>query len=271
MKKNTPKDYAEINRIAWNKARELHEKGRKINLKKSFEKKDFSILNKEETEKFLELGINNKDIAQLCCNNGRELISLINLGARYGVGFDVSDEFIKEALMYKEISKANCDFIRTNILDISESYYEKFDMIVITVGVLCWIEDLSELFQVASKLLRKGGIIYINDIHPFTNVIVCSDEEGYDANDPLKVVNSYFSDEALCYESNLDYIGGSNAEPSTTVEFNHTISDMLNALIKNNININEFSEFPKDIANIFPEIEKYQKLPLSFIIVGKKN
>lgn len=271
MKNNTPKNYAEINRKAWNEARKLHEKGRKIDLKKKFKEKSFSVFTETEKNKFLEIGIKNKRVAQLCCNNGRELLSLINMGAKYGVGFDISDEFIDEAFLYKEISGLNCDFVRTNIFDISKSYYGEFDMIIITVGVLCWIHDLTKLFEIASNLLIKGGIIYINDIHPYTNLIVLFDEEGYDPNDPLKTVNPYFQDHALFYESNLDYIGGSNAKALPTIEFTHTISDILNALIKNNFRIAEFNESPYDIADIFPEIEKLQKIPLSFLIVAEKE
>ncbi len=271
MKKDTPKNYAEINRKAWNSARKLHEKGRKINLKEKFKDKSFSVFSKSEQNKFLEIGIQNKDIAQLCCNNGRELISLVNIGARYGVGFDISDEFIDEALMYKEISETNCDFIRTNVFDIPKNYYDKFDLIIITVGVLCWIENITKFFEIASNLLRKAGIIYINDIHPYANLTASPDEVGYDANDPLKVVNSYFCNEALFYESNLDYIGGSDAEAYPTIEFNHTLSDIFNSLIRNKFRIRAFNESPYDIANVFPEVEKFKKIPLSFILLGEKE
>lgn len=58
-----------------------------------------------------------KIIAQFCCNNGRELLSLMQLKSNYGVGFDIAENIIEQA---KETARkaniTNCDFVATNIL-----------------------------------------------------------------------------------------------------------------------------------------------------------
>lgn len=61
-------------------------------------------------------------------------MSLINIGAESGVGFDISDEAIKEANELKEISGLNCDFIRTDVYDIDEKYNNRFDLVYISIG-----------------------------------------------------------------------------------------------------------------------------------------
>ena len=50
-----------------------------------------------------DLNLENKKVAHIQTNNGRELISLMRVtGADEGVGFDISDEAIKEAEELKE-------------------------------------------------------------------------------------------------------------------------------------------------------------------------
>lgn len=38
-----------------------------------------------------------KTVAQFCCNNGRELLSLMQLGAERGFGFDLAENLIAQA------------------------------------------------------------------------------------------------------------------------------------------------------------------------------
>ena len=98
------KQYTEANREAWNEVTPKHQKARKENLMEKFKENDYNALDPIETAKLLELGVKGKRIAQLCCNNGKDLLSLLNLGAISGVGFDISDEAIKEANRLQVVS-----------------------------------------------------------------------------------------------------------------------------------------------------------------------
>ena len=67
-----------------------------------------------------------KSIAQFCCNNGRELLSIMQLGAEYGVGFDIAENIVSQANeTARKINQKNCNFVACNILDIDESYFNK--------------------------------------------------------------------------------------------------------------------------------------------------
>ena len=80
------KEIAEANRKAWNEVTPLHQKARKINLAEKFKEKDFSLLDPIETKKLQEVNVKGMSIAHLCCNNGRELLSILNaLEAEFGV------------------------------------------------------------------------------------------------------------------------------------------------------------------------------------------
>lgn len=52
-------------------------------------------------------------------------------------------------------------------------------MVFITIGMLCWFDDLDELFQTIARCMKKDGVIIINEQHPFTNMLATESEEAY--------------------------------------------------------------------------------------------
>ena len=84
--------------------------------------------------KLHEYGIVGKKVAQICCNNGIETISLKKLGAELCVGFDISDEAIKEAINLSESVNIPVEYVRTDIYEIPKEYYSQFDYVYISGG-----------------------------------------------------------------------------------------------------------------------------------------
>jgi len=268
------KKYTDANRKAWNEATLVHQKARvkkKINLKKEFSKKDYSTLDEYETAKLKEIGLEGKRVAQLCCNNGRETLSLVNLGVDSAVGFDISDEAINEAKGLAEVSGLNCEFVRTDIYDIGDEYKDAFDLIYITIGAMGWMPDLFKYFKVVSNILRPGGHLMIYEHHPFCYMMAMNDEDEFVPDDPLKIAYSYFRTEPWIGTDGIDYIGGTKYEAKTSYDFTQTLSVVINSIAGNGIRIKEFTEYAHDISTGFLEHEKEGKIPLSYILVGVKE
>lgn len=265
------KKITESNREAWNEATLKHQQGRELDYKKEFLNPDYSTFDKIITSKLNEIGVTGKTVAQTNCNNGRELLSVLNMGATSGVGFDISDKVIEEAQELAAISGKDCEFVRTNIYNIDKKYYNSFDLVIITIGALCWMPDLDKYFEVISNLLKPGGDLLMYEQHPFMHVFECDEEYGYDPKDPMKVIHSYFKTEPWVENSGIDYIGKTTYESATTYCYPQKISDILNPIIKNGIKLLEINEYPHDISEIFPEIAKFGKIPLSYILTGIKE
>lgn len=268
------KKYTDANRAAWNEATLIHQKARiekNIDIKKAFTQKGYSTLDEYETAKLKEIGLEGKRVAQLCCNNGRETLSLLNLGAESGVGFDISDEAIKEAKELAEISGLNCQFVRTDVYDIGEEYYDSFDLVYITIGAMAWLPDLYKFFTIVSKLLKKGGHLMIYEQHPFQYMLATEDDKEFDPKYPLNVVYSYFRTEPWVYNDGIDYIGGTSYKSSTTYDFTCKLTNVINSVIKNGIRLDEFTEYSHDISNEFEMQAKEQLLPLCYILIGVKE
>ena len=185
------KKITESNREAWNEATLKHQQARKIDYKKEFLNTDYSTLDEIITSKLNEIGITGKNIAQTNCNNGRELLSILNMGAKSGVGFDISDKTIEEAQELATISGRDCQFVRTNIFDIDKKYFNTFDLVFITIGALVWMPDLNKYFSIISNLLKTGGHLLMYEEHPFSYVFETEEEFGYDPDDPMKIIHSF--------------------------------------------------------------------------------
>ncbi len=274
MCKRDIKKYTDANREAWNEATLKHQQARaekNKNLKEEFSQKGYSSLDKYETAKLKEIGLTGKRVAQVCCNNGQETLSLVNLGAESAVGFDISDEAIKEARELAKISNLNCEFVRTDIYDIGEEYYDSFDLIYITIGAMGWMPDLNRYFSVVSKMLRTDGYLVIYEHHPFCYMLATNREDGFEPDDPLKIIYSYFRTEPWVGNDGIDYIGGTKYESKTSYDFTHTLTAVINSIAGNGIRIKEFTEYSHDISLGFTEHEKEGKVPLSYILVGVKE
>jgi len=264
------KKFTNMNREAWNEAMPYHKRGRKINLEEAFKDPNYNVLDPIEKEKLLSIGLEGKDVVHLCCNNGIELISIMRLGANRGVGYDISDEAIKEAKELSKIAGVNCKFIQSDVYDLEPKDTGTFDLLYISVGALGWLPDMSRFFEIAATLIKPDDFIFIYEIHPFVDILGCEGEEGYQKEYPLNPIHSYFKEDPWIDKDGIDYIGGTVYESKPMAEFTHTLSSILNGLIKAGIEICEFNEYSHDISTNFKDIEGDKMVPLCYTLIGKK-
>ena len=260
--------YTEANRKAWNAAMPHHRKARDDHWNRLLSDPDYVFQTDPELSILQEIGIRDKDIANLCCNNGLELLSLKRLGARRCVGFDISDEAISDARQRAERFHLPAEFHRHSVYDIPAGFDASFDLVYITIGALTWLPDLRAFFAIASRLLKPGGDLFIYESHPFAQVLPwdVSKEQG-----KPEIENDYFVSEALLCEGGLDYYGNADYDAPPTYEFVHTLSDILSAILANDLRLTRFLEYEHDISCGLAWIEQSGlRLPLSYILTASK-
>lgn len=261
------KIFTESNRRAWNEATRYHQDAKQEKFFREFKKPGYSTLDRVVTAEINRIGLAGKRVGQICCNDGREVLSLINLGAKSAVGFDISDDAINEAKRLSESSGIECEFVRSDVYEISANYDATFDFIYISIGVFGWMPDLEKFFTVVSRLLKPGGDLLIYEQHPFADVF---DQEN--RSEPLKIVNPYFNDKPLADDSGMDYWGGKQYKGEISYWFFHTLGEIIGGMIRSGIEIRWFQEYDRDISSCWEHIEKTGKrLPLSYILLGKKH
>ena len=257
------REVTEANRAAWDEAAPLHRSQNMDALLKAFREPGYSCLDDVETEILKELGVRGKDVAQLCCNNGRELLSVKNMGAARCVGFDGAAGFIDQANELAAAGNIDCSFVCTDIYDIAPAYDACFDIVTITIGVLGWMPDLEGFFAIVTRLLRPGGALFIYEQHPILEVF-----KPGKASDPIAFEWSYFSREPFVETQGLDYYGGGTYASKPMYSYVHKISDVIMTGVKKGMHVEHFEERPGHISNTWYNVEKQAPhFPMSYTLV----
>ncbi len=139
----------------------IHHRHNQAELLEAFSKPGHSCFDEIETARLRELGVAGKDVAQVCCSNGMEIVSVKNLGAARCVGFDGAEGFLEHGRELAQAAGVDVEFVYTDIYDIDAAYKEKFDPVTITIGVLSWMPDLVRFFSCVNALIKPGGALLI--------------------------------------------------------------------------------------------------------------
>lgn len=263
-------NYIDSNKEAWEEAFDNRSEGWGEDIPDRIKNETYPFFQPEMIDALKKYELKNKTIAQFCCNNGRELLSLVkNSGAGEGFGFDIAENQTDFANKKAEELGINCEFIPINILDIGKEYYNRFDLILITVGAISWFKNLGDFFSVVSKCLTGNGVLIINEMHPLTNMFGAEGEVEFDASEPAKLVNSYFKKEWID-NSGIYYLTKKRYESKTFTSYTHSFSKIINTICKSGLDITGLDEFDHDVSDLFTDLDS-KEIPLSFILEAVKN
>ena len=263
-------DDSKANKAAWEEAFAKHRAGYKEDPVLRLQRGDRSFLEADVIVELEKIGLEGKEVAQICCNNGRELLTLLTMGAAKGTGFDIAENFVDEARRLARETNLDAEFVATDIYDIEDKYSGQFDLVLITIGALCWFEDLGRFFEKVALVLREGGILLINEQHPYTNMLAMVTEEGYVAARPDKVVFSYFKEEPWIDNDGVDYVGETTYASKTLYSFSHSFTAIISALRRSNLRVERLNEFDYDISTSWSHIDR-KGMPLSYVLVAEKH
>ena len=262
--------YIAGNKEAWEEAFDQRDASWGADINQRIETEAYPFFNEDTKKVLMRTDTKGKTIGQFCCNNGRELLSLVKCGnAEKGIGFDIAENQVAFANRKAKELDLNCEFVAVNIYDIGQAYEALFDVVIITIGALCWFKDLQRFFEVVSKCMKPGAVIIINEQHPCTNMIASEGEELYDSKHPMDCRYSYFEHEWTGNEG-MYYMTQKSYHSKTFTDFTHPMSEIISGMCRNGIVITGLQEFDYDISGGFEHIDQ-QGFPLSVLIEGKKN
>ncbi len=179
-----------------------------------------------------ELGsVDGKTLLHLQCHIGTDTLSWALLGARV-TGVDISGASLKQAEELAARIGVEAEFVHCSVYDLPEQLEGQFDIVYTSVGVLCWLSDLSAWARIIRRYLKPGGLFYIMESHPILGVF---DDET----DQLRVRYPYFQgpDPVRWPEDYPDYADSSYQVQTPSYEWQWTISDVVNALIEAGLDI----------------------------------
>ena len=190
-----------------------------------------------------------KTLLHLQCHFGLDTMSWDRLGAK-ATGVDFSDAAIDLARSLDDELGLNVRFICSNVYDLPGVLDEQFDIVFTSIGVLCWLPDLDKWATVIHRFLRPGGIFYILDGHPFMKVFEMSES------DDLRPAYRYFHEELFFEGNEPSYTGGSELIASPNYEWQHSLGEIVTALVKAGLTIEVLHEFHVSGYQVFPTMEQ---------------
>lgn len=236
----TPENYTayfEANKDGWNKRTQIHKDSTFYDLQ-GF-KNGKSSLNKVEME---ELGdVKGKSILHLQCHFGMDTLSLAKLGADV-TGVDMSDKAIELAINLSRETGIAAKFVCCNVYDLPSHLQGRFDIVYTSYGVIGWLPDLDKWASIISHFLKPGGTFYMVEFHP---VVWMMDEN-------FEHIKYFYHNVETIHEK----VTGTYADRYAAIEYedynwNHSLSEVMNALINQGIQIQFLNEFSYSFYNCF--------------------
>lgn len=256
--------YIQANQAMWNRTADIYRDEGFGKLLTEVSQSKFTTFDEVERKVFSAIGLEGRDVAQLGCNNARELISVKKSGANRCVGFDLSENVLEQGRQLSEASGQRVELVCTSVYNIDESYTNAFDIIYITVGVLGWLPDLPAFFRIIRRLLRPNGYLFLYDQHPILGM--------FDPTKKLEIDSSYFRQEPFVNEALPDYMDPSQTGRAESYWFQHTLSSIIGLCLQSGLNLTQFEEYGHDLSNNYRAFQDYEhKPPLSYSLVARKG
>lgn len=181
--------------------------------------------------------VTGQSLVHLQCHMGMETLSWAMLGADV-TGLDFSQPAIDKATMFRDELKLKANFVCANVYDAAEAIGQTFDVAFISVGSVCWLPDIDRWARVVGNMLKPGGRLYMNEVHPFIEVYDDHpDDPGIAIKYPYGDANGLVFDAPGTY-ANPD----ATFENSKSIDHMHSLGSILNALIQAGLVIDRLDE-----------------------------
>lgn len=237
-------NYLEINKASWNRRTDFHVDSEFYDVESFIAGRN--SLNAIELE--LLGDVSGKSVLHLQCHFGQDTISFARLGAE-AVGVDLSDNAIDHARQLAEKTNTNATFICCDVYDLPNQLDREFDIVFTSYGTIGWLPDLGKWAAVVSKFLKPGGKFVFAEFHP----VVWMFDDHFE-----KIGYNYFNSGAIVETESGTYADKTANINQEYVCWNHSISEVINSLIKNGLQIDSMHEFDYSPYNCFNHTVEFE-------------
>lgn len=180
-----------------------------------------------------ELGdVKGKKLLHLQCHFGMDSLNWARLGASV-TGVDLSDEAIRQARALNEELGLDARFVCCNVYDLAAHLDEPFDIVFTSYGVVGWLPDLERWAGLIARYLKPGGIFYMAEFHPALWMF----------DDDFTHIKYYYNNRELIVTENQGTYTDRDADiRGKEYSWNHSLAEVLNALIGAGLEIRLFNE-----------------------------
>lgn len=260
-----------MNKAAWEEAFDRRQPGYGETVAARLRGESWPFLHGPVVDALAEINLRGGSVAQFCCNNGRELMSaVLGTGAAEGVGFDIAGNIVAQARGIAAEAGIPCTFVEGDVCEASAAYENRFDLVLVTVGALCWMEKLEVFFASAAGCLKPGGRLMVHESHPVASMFAVPQEDAFDPADPARLCYSYFRREPFVDTYGMVYISGEPYASKPFTSFAHTMGETVTAAALCGLRVLRLSEYNTDLGGD-TEALAGKGIPLSFLLLAEKT
>lgn len=188
------------------------------------------------------------DLVHLQCHFGLDTLAWARRGARV-TGLDFSGEAVVTARSIAERVGIDAEFVEADVHDAPAALGRRtFDLVYTGLGALIWLPDVMAWAEVVRDLLRPGGRLYLAEFHPITHVF----DDG-----ERTVVRDYFDRGPQLWDEEGTYTdtdSGARFEHTESIEWQHTIGDVLSAVLAAGLVLESFHEHGFTLFPRWPDL-----------------
>ena len=192
------------------------------------------------------------DVLHLQCHFGLDTLSVARQ-AKSVVGVDFSPKAIAAACdLAKRVGLADrAEFVLSDLYATPMQVNRQFDLVFSTWGTTIWLPDIWRWGEVFAGFVKPGGRAYFADFHP---TIAILDEAGGSLVPRFSWRTP--SDQPEVFEEDTTYTGAhSKLKNKKTVEWIHPVSDHLNALLNQGLQLEYLHEHEVIPCKLFQCLE----------------
>jgi SAM-dependent methyltransferase len=181
-------------------------------------------------------------ILHLQCHIGLDTLSLARLGAEV-TGLDFSSAALQAGRELAHQLGLDVRWIEADAQRADAALAgQTFDLVFASFGVFCWIPDVRRWMASAANLLAPGGAVYVADGHPVMDLFEDDPDKPYG----IDLAYSYFHRGATVFAPSPTYADdGTGAVMPESVEFTHTLGELVTAATDADLEIEFLHEFPR--------------------------
>ncbi len=255
----------------WNETAALYERDEAVDIERL--RRGENLLKAPERRRLGNLSPWCHRAIHLQCAGGTDTLCLWLQGAREVVGIDISRRMIDVAARKTKALGAPALWYCSDVLNTPRELDGTADLVYTGKGAIPWMMDLTAWAQVAARLLKPGGRLFVFEGHPLD--FVWDERASVFQFDDLH--GHYFSDEVI---TNRGWPIGSDAvqkhpqkDRLQVHERQWTLGQIINSLIEAGLILERLEEYPEPFWDQFKNIpnDMMRRLPHTFSLLMRRD
>ena len=183
--------------------------------------------------------VSGKSVLHLLCHIGLDTLSLARMGAVRATGMDFSEPAITFGRNLAAELGIDATFVCCDMYDLPEHLDGRFDIVLMSYGVIGWLHDLDRWAEICASYLEPGGELHVVEFHPFAEMF---DDQS---STPTLRYPYFRPAEAVRTESTSAY-----ADPDAVVQnevaysWPAGISEVITSVLRAGLVVDAFHEYP---------------------------